>query len=274
MQKPTHIIRPTQRWYGLGFNELLLYRELLLFFAWRDVKVRYQQTALGVMWVIIQPLLYGLAFSLIFGRLLGPQSNNIPYPLFCFAGLVIWNLFSTGVSLASASVVSHGELIQKVYFPRLILPLSAVAIALVDFSINLGALFLLMAYYGVVPTIHLIFAPILIIVAAGTALGFGASLAALNVQYRDIRHITPFLMQIWLLATPVAYPARLISSDWSILLALNPMSGIVEGFRWAVLGTHAPNLHDAASSFAISGLALFGGILLFRRLQYRFADII
>lgn len=271
---PLKVIRPAGRWYSLGIRDLFSYRELLLFLLWRDVKVRYQQTLLGVLWVVLQPLSYALIFSFVFGRVIGVPSNGVPYPIFCFTGLVVWGLFSTGLTAATPSVVSHRELVQKVYFPRLLLPLSAVLGGLVDFGVNLVVLAAMLAYYGISPSINLIFAPAFAVGAMALALGLGSLLAALNVPFRDIRHLTPLLTQLWLIATPVAYSLTLFPEKWRWLMAFNPMSGITEGFRWAILGTSLPNMWILAGSFLVPLIALAFGLLVFRRLEARFADVI
>jgi lipopolysaccharide transport system permease protein len=242
--------------------------------VWRDVKVRYQQTILGVLWVVLQPLLYALLFSLVFGGVIGVSSNGVPYLLFCFTGLIAWNLFSIGIAAAAASVVSHSELVQKVYFPRLLMPLSAILVGLVDFAVNVVALCVLMAYYGWAPSANILLAPLFVISAILAAVGIGSALAALNVRFRDVRHITPVLTQLWLIATPVAYPITLVPDRWTMAFGLNPMTGIVEGFRWAILGTPMPSPPLLGVSTAAMAIALLAGLMIFRRMEPRFADVI
>ena len=258
----------------MGFRDVLSYRELLYFLLWRDVKVRYQQTLLGVLWVVLQPLSYALVFSFLFGRVIGIPTGSVPYPIFCFTGLLLWGLFSTGLTAASPSIISHSELVQKVYFPRLLLPLSAVLGGLVDLGVNIAVLALLMAYYGIEIGPNLLFAPLFILGTIAAAAGLGALLAALNVPFRDVRHITPPLNQLWLIATPVAYPLSLFPERWRSIMALNPMAGMTEGFRWAVLGAPRPDATLLAASFATTAAMLIAGLMVFRRLEARFADVI
>ncbi len=259
---------------SLGLTDLPAYRDLLFFLVWRDVKVRYQQTVLGALWAILQPLMMMAVFSVIFGRLITVPSDGAPYPLFCFAGLVIWTLFIQGVTAASSSVVSSQELVQKVYFPRLVMPMSAVLAGLVDFAVALLFLIGLMFFYGVAPRPQIVLVLPLVLLTLAEALGVGAMLAALNVRYRDIRHITPFLAQVWLFATPVAYPASLVPERWLPLVGLNPMAGFVEAFRWTLLGTQGASLHLVGISAAVSIGMFLAGLSLFRRMESSFADVI
>jgi lipopolysaccharide transport system permease protein len=268
------VVRPIRGWASLGLSDLAAYSDLLLFLVWRDVKVRYQQTVLGALWAIIQPLLIMAIFSVVFGRLIAVPSDGVPYPLFCFAGLVIWMLFIQGVTAASSSVVSNHELVQKVYFPRLIIPLAAILVGLVDFAVALLFLVGLMFIYGAVPTPRFLLIIPFILLAVAAATGVGAILAALNVRFRDVRHITPFLAQIWLLATPVAYPVSLVPDRWRALVGLNPMAGIVEGFRWALLDTSGAHFQLLATSTLVSIGLLLAGLSLFRHMEASFADVI
>jgi len=268
------VIRPVGRWTSLGIRDVLAYRELLYFFLWRDVKVRYQQTLLGVLWVVLQPLSYALVFSFLFGRVIGVPTGAVPYPIFCFTGLLLWGLFSAGLTAAAPSVIANSELVQKVYFPRLLLPLSAVLGGLVDFGVNIAVLALLMAYYGIGIGPNLLFAPVFVIGTIAVAVGLGSMLAALNVPFRDVRHITPPLTQLWLIATPVAYPLSLFPEQWRGIMALNPMAGMTEGFRWAVLGTPRPELAILLGSLVAAAAVLVAGLMIFRRLEARFADVI
>lgn len=271
---PSRVIRPAGRWFSLDLREILLHRELLGFLLWRDVKVRYQQTLLGVLWVVLQPLSYALIFSFVFGRVIGVPSGSVPYPVFCFAGLLIWGLVSTGLNAATPSIISHSELVQKVYFPRLLLPLSAVLGGVVDLAVNLAVLAALMAYYGIQISANLLFALLFVLGALALAFGLGSLLGALNVPFRDVRHITPLLNQLWLIATPIAYPLTLFPEKWRGIMALNPLTGLVEGFRWAVLGTPQPAPWVLVSALGITALLLVIGTVVFKRLEPRFADVI
>jgi lipopolysaccharide transport system permease protein len=271
---PVKIIRPTKGWVSLGLREIWEYRELLYFLLWRDVKVRYKQTLLGAAWAIIQPFMTMVVFSIFFGRLARVPSDGIPYPLFSFAALVPWTFFANGLSHSSNSLVGSAHLITKVYFPRLIIPLAAVFSGVIDFAIAFGVLLLMMLYYGVVPSLHAIVIPLLFLLALISALGFGLWLSALNVKYRDVRYIVPFLLQFWMLATPIAYPSSLLGERWRTIYALNPMVGVVEGFRWALLGTRtSPDILVLVST-ATAIVVLISGAFYFRRMERTFADIV
>ncbi len=271
---PVTIIRPSRGWVALKLSELWEYRELLYFLTWREVKVRYKQTALGAAWAIIQPLLTMLIFSLFFGKLAKVPSDRIPYPLFCLAGLVPWTFFSNGLSQSANSLVSSSNLISKVYFPRLTLPLSAIFSGAIDFTISFVLLVGMMAYYRQIPTLRCIYLPLFFLLAFVTALGVGLWLSALNVEYRDVRYTIPFLAQFWMIATPIAYPSSLLKEPWRAIYGLNPMAGVVEGFRWALFGVNtAPGPMIAASSF-IATLTLIGGAFYFRRMERTFADVV
>ena len=227
----TILIRPTRGLASLGLRAVWEYRELLFFLVWRDVKVRYKQTALGVLWVILQPLVSMAIFTVLFGVLLKVPSGDAPYPVFAFAGLLPWNYFSQSLSRASTSLVNSSHLITKIYFPRLVIPLSGVFSSLVDFAISFAVLLILMLLYGVTPTARMLLLPVLLLLALVTALGFGLWLSALNVKYRDVGYLLPFLIQIWMYLTPVVYGSTLIPERYRFLLSLNPMTGVVEGFR-------------------------------------------
>ena len=271
---PTLIIRPPEGWSQLGLRELWEYRELLYFLTWRDIKVRYKQTALGAAWAIIQPFFMMLVFSLFFGRLAGVPSDNIPYPVFTFCALLPWQLFAQALQESSNSLVANERLITKVYFPRLVVPIAAVLGGLVDFAIAFVVLLLMMAYYGIVPGLAILYLPFFILLAVMTALGVGLWLSALNVQYRDVRYTLNFLTQFWMFITPVAYPSSIVPEKWRALYGLNPMAGVVEGFRWALLGkTEAPGPLLAVSVVAVI-LILVGGLYYFRRMEETFADIV
>ena len=267
-------IRPADGWTSIGLKELWEYRELLYFLTWRDIKVRYKQTALGAAWAIIQPVFMMLVFSLFFGRLAKVPSDGIPYPIFTFCALLPWQLFAHALTESSNSLVANERLITKVYFPRLVVPISAVLGGLVDFAIAFVILLLMMFYYGIVPTATIVALPGFILLAIMTALGVGLWLSALNVQYRDVRYTINFLIQFWLFATPVAYPSSIVPEKWRALYGLNPMAGVVEGFRWALLGKSNPPGALLAVSVAVVILILIGGLYYFRRMEAQFADIV
>ncbi len=271
---PVVEIAPSRGWVSLKLNDLWEYRELLGFLTWRDISVRYKQTFLGVLWAVLQPMFTMLVFSLFFGRLAKMPSDGIPYPLFALTGLVPWSFFANALTNSSNSLVMSSHLITKIYFPRLALPISSVLAGVVDFILAFGLLLLMMLYYGVAPTANVLWLPFLVLLAATTALGVGLWLSALNVEFRDVKHTIPFLSQIWLFATPIAYPSSLLSEPWRTVSGLNPMVGVVEGFRWALLGTEtAPGAVLAASSVA-AVLLLISGAYYFRRMEKTFADVV
>jgi lipopolysaccharide transport system permease protein len=273
-EAPVIVIRPSRGWVALKLRDLWQYRELLYFLIWRDVKVRYKQTALGAAWAIIQPFFTMVVFSVVFGRLAKIPSDGLPYPIFAYCALLPWQLFSHALTESGNSLVANERLITKVYFPRLVIPLSAVVAGLVDFGIAFVILLVMMAYYGVTPTVAVFTLPLFLLLALGTALGVGLWLSALNVQYRDVRHTIPFLTQFWLFATPIAYPSSLVPEPWRSFLGLNPMAGVVEGFRWALLGTaRAPGLILVVSVAAVLAL-LVSGLYYFRRMERIFADVV
>ena len=271
---PVLEIRPPQGWSSLGLRELWEYRELLYFLVWRDVKVRYKQTALGAAWAVIQPVFMMAAFSLFFGKLGGIPSDGLPYPVFTFCALLPWQLFAHALTESSNSLVGNQNLLTKVYFPRLVVPISAVLGGLVDFAIAFVILLILMAYFGIVPGVAILTLPFFILLAVMTALGVGLWLSALNVQYRDVRYTIGFLIQFWLFATPVAYPSSLIPEGWRALYGLNPMAGVVEGFRWALLGKAAAPGPLLAVSVGVVVLIFVSGLYYFRRMEETFADLI
>lgn len=273
-QKQTVRIEPLQGWIPLRLRELWDYRELLYFLIWRDVKVRYKQTALGACWAIIQPLLTMVVFSIFFGRLGKIPSDGIPYPIFSFAALVPWTFFANGLNQSAGSLVSSADLLKKVYFPRLTIPIATVLSGVVDFALSLATLLAMILYYQIWPTGQIVWLPLFLLLALVTSLGVGLWLSALNVEYRDVRYVVPFLTQFWLFATPIAYPSSLLSEPWRTLYGLNPMAGVVEGFRWALLGTNtAPRPIIAVSSFAAL-VILVSGAFYFRRMEKSFADIV
>ena len=271
---PTFRIDPPSGWTSIGFRELWDYRELLYFLTWRDVKVRYKQTALGAAWAIIQPLFMMLVFSLFFGRLAGIKSDGIPYPIFTFCALLPWQLFAHALTESSNSLVANERLITKVYFPRLVVPIAAVLGGLVDFAVAFAILLVMMFYYGIVPTWAIVTLPGFILLAVLTALGVGLWLSALNVKYRDVRYTINFLIQFWLFATPVAYPSSIVPAKWRALYGLNPMAGVVEGFRWALLGKQEGPGAMLWVSVAVVIAILVGGLYNFRRMEQQFADVV
>lgn len=269
----THI-GPIKGWVSLEFDELWEYRELLFFFVWRDIKVRYKQTVLGASWAIIQPLFTMMIFSLFFGRLAGIPSDGIPYPIFSYAALVPWTFFANALTQASNSLVNSADMIKKIYFPRLLMPIATVLAGVIDFVLAFVVLAGMMIFYGLTPTINVIWLPLLLLLALITSLGVSLWLSAMNVQFRDVRYTIPFLTQAWLFATPIAYPSSLLSEPWRTLYGLNPMVGVVEGFRWALLGTDtAPGPIMVVSCLAAIGV-LVSGVVYFRRMEYTFADVI
>lgn len=271
---PVTRIRPSQGWVSLGLGELWEYRELLYFLTWRDIKVRYKQTVLGAAWAIIQPFFTMVVFSLFFGRLAGIPSDGIPYPLFAYTALVPWSFFAGGLNNSANSLVGNANLLKKVYFPRLAIPLSTVLAGVIDFVLAFVVLLGMLLFYGMVPTLNIVWLPLLVLLALVTALGVGLWLSALNVQFRDVRYTIPFLTQFWLFATPIAYPSTLLAEPWRTLYGLNPMVGVVEGFRWALLGTAtAPGLMILVSALAALGL-LVSGAYYFRRMEKSFADVV
>jgi lipopolysaccharide transport system permease protein len=268
------LIQPEIRWFNLGLGDLWRYRELLYFLAWRDIKVRYKQTALGITWAVLQPLLTMLIFSLIFGRIAALPSAGVPYPLFVLTALVPWQLFAYALSQSSASLVADQNLITKVYFPRLVIPISSVCAGLVDFAISLAMLAVLLIVYGMPLTWRLIVLPLCILLALLTAIAVGLWLSALNVRYRDVRYALPFITMVWMLITPVAYSSELIPENLRWLYSLNPMVGVVEGFRWALLDVQAQVGSMVVISAAVMVCLLLGGIAYFKRMEDLFADLI
>ncbi len=267
-------IRPASGWVAINLIELWEYRELLYFLTWRDIKVRYKQTVFGVAWAVLQPFSMMLIFTVFFGNLVGVPSDGLPYPIFAFAALLPWQLFSRALTDASTSLVVNERLITKVYFPRLLIPVSAVLASLVDFAIAFVLLLGMMVFYGIVPTGSVLMLPLFVLLALMTALGIGFWLSALNAQYRDVRYTLPFLTQFWLFATPVVYPSSLVPEQWRLLYGLNPMTGVVEGFRWALLGTNtAPGPIVIVSALA-AFLLLVSGAFYFRRMEKTFADVV
>jgi lipopolysaccharide transport system permease protein len=267
-------IRPKRGWQPLDLKQLWQYRELMYFMSWRDIKVRYKQTALGAAWAVIQPLMTMVVFSIFFGKLAKMPSDGIPYPLFAYAALVPWTFFANSLTQASNSLLQNSNMLKKIYFPRLVMPISSVISGTVDFVFAFMVLIAMMLFYGILPTVNIVWLPFLMLLALATALGGGLWLSAINVQYRDVRYVIPFLIQVWLFATPIAYPSSLLSEPWRTLYGLNPMVGVVEGFRWALLGTEtAPGTAVVVSSF-MAGILLVSGTYYFRRMEKTFADIV
>ena len=274
LHSSTTVIKPSKGWLALRLKDFWEYRELLYFLTWRDIKVRYKQTALGALWAIIQPFFTMVVFSLFFGRLAKVPSDGIPYPLFSFAALVPWTFFANGLSQSSNSLVGSTDLITKVYFPRLIIPVSSVLSGFIDFAIAFIVFMAMAFYYGIYPALSIILLPFLLLLGLITALGVGLWLSALNVKFRDVRYTIPFLTQFWLFATPIAYPSSLLSEPWRTIYGINPMVGVVEGFRWVLLGADtAPGAIIFVSALVSMGL-LVSGAFYFKRMEKFFADII
>jgi lipopolysaccharide transport system permease protein len=271
---PVVEIRPSKGWVALNLRDLWEYRGLLYFLTWRDVKVRYKQTALGAAWAVIQPLLTMVVFSVVFGGLAKVPSDGIPYPVFAYCALLPWNFFAGALDRAGNSLVGSSNLITKIYFPRLVIPMSAVLAGLLDFAISFVVLIALMLYYGIAPTRAIFLLPLFLLLAVITALAVGLWLSALNVQYRDVRYTIPFLVQVWMYASPVAYSSTLVPERWRALYGLNPMAGVIDGFRWALLGRGDPPGALLAVSVVITALLLLGGLLYFRRMEQTFADVV
>ncbi|MDQ3849120.1 MAG: ABC transporter permease [Actinomycetota bacterium] len=270
----TVTVRPSSGWVAVRPRELWEYRELFYFLTWRDIKVRYKQTALGAAWAVLQPFMTMVVFSLFFGNLAGVPSQGVPYPVFAFAALVPWTFFATAVTLAGNSLVEQERILAKVYFPRLAVPAAAVLACLVDFAIAFVVLLGMMLVYGITPSLAILTLPFFVVLAAVTALAVGLWLSALNVLYRDVRYALPFLVQLWLFVSPVAYPSSLVPEPWDAVYGLNPMAGVIEGFRWALLGkAEAPGPMLAVSVLAVAAL-LVGGLLYFRRMERSFADVV
>jgi lipopolysaccharide transport system permease protein len=258
------VVKPSKGWISLKLKELWEYRELLYFMAWRDIRVRYKQTVLGAAWAIIQPFFTMVVFSIFFGKLAKVPSDGLPYPIFAYAALVPWTFFANGLNQASNSLVGSANLIKKVYFPRLV----------VDFVLAFAVLLGMMLFYGILPTVNILWLPLFVLLIFVTALGAGFWLSALNVQFRDVRYTVPFLTQFWLFATPIAYPSSLLSEPWRTLYGVNPMVGVVEGFRWALLGTDTAPGPIIIVSTVVALVVFVGGAFYFRRMEKTFADVV
>jgi lipopolysaccharide transport system permease protein len=273
-EEPLLRLRPRPGWVPVDFKELWHYRELLGFFAARELRVRYKQTVLGVLWALIQPLMTMVAFTLLFHKMLGVQGDEVNYPVFTFCALLPWQLFAYALTQSSNSLVASERLLTKIYFPRLILPISSVISGLADFAIAFVVLLTMMWAAGIVPGMAILTLPLFVLLAMLAALAVGLWLSALNVQFRDVRHTIPFLTQFWFFITPVAYPTSKVPEAWKMWYGLNPMAGVVEGFRWALLGTSEPPGMILVASVAATLALLVGGLYYFRRMEKSFADIL
>lgn len=272
--KKPFAVRQPETGISLKLREFYEYYELIYFLIWRDIKVRYKQTALGVMWVVLQPILTMGVFTIFFGNLAKIPSDGVPYPIFSFTALVPWQLFANALTNSSNSLVNSRDLITKVYFPRLIIPVSSILGGVVDFAIAFLVLMLMMLYYGIMPTSAVFMLPFFIILAIATALAVSLWLSSLNVMYRDVRYTIPFLTQFWLFVTPIAYPSSLVPEKWRFLYGLNPMAGVVEGFRWALLGKSDQDWSMVVVSSVVVLILLVGGLIYFRRMEKSFADVV
>lgn len=271
MRSPTVVIK-SGRWFSFKFKEFWDYRELLYFFVWKDIKVRYKQTMIGAAWAVIQPFFTMVVFSIIFGKFVKIPSEGLPYPIFAYCALVPWTYFANSLNKTTNTMVAQQGVITKVYFPKLILPISAVLSGLPDFFISFSVLVAMMFFYGIMPSVNIIFLPLFTLMAMVTALAVGLWASAVNAIYRDVSYVVPFLVQFWLFASPVAYSTSLIPENLRVFYGLNPMAGVIEGFRWALLGKgEAPGLTLVVSMVVIF-LILFGGILYFRRMEGTIAD--
>lgn len=268
------VVRKNETKLALKLKELLEYHELIYFLVWRDLKVRYKQTALGVTWAVLQPFLTMVVFTIFFGNLAKVPSDGVPYPIFSFAALLPWQLFANALSNSSNSLVSNSALITKVYFPRIIMPFSSIISGLVDFLVAFLVLIGMMVYYGITPTSAVYTLPFFLLLALLTSFAVSLWLSALNVKYRDVKYTIPFLTQFWLFITPIAYPTSLVPEKWRVVYGLNPMAGVVEGFRWALLGQSTLNWYVMTASVTIVIVLLVGGLIYFRYMEKTFADIV
>lgn len=272
--QPVTIIQASSGWRTLDLRDLWLYRELIFFLAWRDVKVRYSRAVFGFLWTVMQPLVAATIFSVVFGRLAKMPSDGLPYPLFAFVGLLPWTYFAKATTNSSNSLVANGNLISKVYFPRLAIPIAGVVSGLVDLGIGFAVLLVLLPFFGIGLTPAVLVTPLLVVLAMVTALAVGIWLSALDVLYQDVRYLIPFLLQIWMFSTPVVYPASLIPEQYRAVYGLNPMAGVVEGFRWALLGAAEPPGVMLAVSASVVLVILLSGLYFFRRMERSFADVV
>ena len=268
------IVEPPRGWQVPDFNELWHYRELLYFLAWRDVKVRYKQTLIGIAWAVLQPFFTMVVFSILFGQLMRVPTQGVPYAVFTFTALLPWNFFSGALSRSSNSLIYDSNLISKVYFPRLILPFAAVPALLVDFVVAFIILIGMILFFGITPGVRVLMLPFFLLLAFLTALGVGLWLSALNLKYRDFTYLIPFLIQFWFFVTPVVYASTIIPERWQIFYSLNPMVGVIEGFRWALLGQQNLSWSSMVFSFMIILVLFVGGVLFFRHMEIEFADVV
>ena len=271
---PVLILQPSKGLVRLNLGDVWAYRELLFFLVWRDVKVRYKQTAIGAGWAIFQPLMTMIIFTVVFGNFAQIPSDGLPYPIFTYTALLPWNYFAQAIGRSGVSLVGSANLISKVYFPRLIIPLSAAVAPLVDFAMAFVILLAMMAWFGIAPTWGVLALPLFLLLALSTALAVGLWLSALDVRYRDVGYTIPFVVQIWMYASPVAYPVSLVPERWRLLYSLNPMAGVIEGFRWALLGTGDPDFGVMTASAVVVMVLLLGGIVYFKQMERTFADVV
>ena len=274
LERPVVHIEPRRGWLQLELRELWKFRELLYFFVWRDIKIRYKQTAIGAAWAVLQPFLTMVVFSLFFGALAKIPSQGLPYPIFYYCALLPWIYFASSLQNATNTVVEHQRVITKVYFPRLVLPLASVLAGLVDFAIGFGVFLAMMLYYGIIPTRATLLLPVFLLLAVLTALGVGLWLSALNAIYRDVKYVVPFLVQFWMFASPVAYPSALVPERWRWLYALNPMAGVIEGFRWALTGHGQPPGGMVLVSAGMVAVVVLGGLVYFQKMEGTIADVV
>jgi lipopolysaccharide transport system permease protein len=273
-EEPFILIAPSKGTIALKLNELWEYHELLFFLTWRDIKVRYKQTILGIFWAILQPFFAMVIFSIVFGRLAQIPSDDIPYPLFAYAALVPWTFFANGLNQCSESLILSSNMIKKVYFPRIILPISAVLTGLVDFMLAFVLLLVMMLAFGTPPTLNILWLPLFLMLGLTTSLGVGIWLTSLNVQFRDIRYATPFMIQVWMFASPIVYPGSLLNEPWRTIYGINPMVGVIEGFRWSLLGTATRPGPMILVSILVAATILVSGMIYFHRMERTFADIV
>jgi len=272
--EPVLVIQPSRVWFRLDLAALWQYRELLYFLVWRDLKVRYKQTAIGATWAILQPLMTMVILTVIFGYFAKIPSDGLPYPIFAYTALLPWTYFASALSRSSSSVVAEAHLISKVYFPRAVLPLAGTVSGIIDFAVAFPLLLGMMIWYGIMPAWGLLALPLFLLLALATALAVGLWCSALNVRYRDVGYTIPFLTQCWMYASPVAYPVSLVPENWRFFYSLNPMAGVVEGFRWALLGKQGPDFVVMAVSTVVVALLLVGGLVFFKHMERTFVDVV
>jgi len=274
VSEPVLVIQPSRAWFQFDLASLWQYRELLYFLVWRDLKVRYKQTAIGAAWALLQPLMTMLIFTVIFSQFAKIPSDGLPYPIFAYTALLPWTYFAGALSRSSTSVVSEAHLISKVYFPRAVLPLAGTLSGILDFAVAFVLLVGMMTWYGITPGWGLLALPFFLLLALATALAVGLWCSALNVRYRDVGYVIPFLTQCWMYASPVAYPVSLVPERWRFIYSLNPMAGVIEGFRWALLGKLGPDFGVMAASTVVVAVVLVGGLVFFKRMEKTFVDVV